>query len=241
MQGRWGEALEAADALLGAARDRPAGDRLDILGHLARALALLGAGRADDAADAFEASARGYEEFTVSRIARDNTWYLTHAGTARAAAGDTAALASLIERVETEGSRSLYARDQRLHHYLRGLLARLRGAPETEVEAHLRAALYSLSQGYSRINLELAESLLRQGRYDEAVAVARAQLHASMESNGMYTTRTDFHELLGRIWYAGGVPDSAAVHLRAARDAWRAADPIMQERVANVEGLLATL
>lgn len=241
MQGRWGEALKAAEALLDAARPRPSWDQLEILGHVAQALALLGSGRADEAAPIFEASARVYPEFSESRKARVEAWALTHAGTARAVAGDTTALKVLIERVDVAGTRSNYARDKRLHHYLRALLARARGAPEAEVEAQLRAALYSLSQGYSRINLELAESLLRQRRYEEAAAVAAAPLRNSMESNGMYATRTDFHALLGRIWYAAGEPDSARVHLRAARYAWRAADPIMALRVAEVDSLLAML
>lgn len=67
----------------------------------------------------------------------------------------------LARRVEEAGVQGIYARDQRLHHYLRALLARARGEPEAEVERHLRASLYSLSSGYSRINLELGESLLR--------------------------------------------------------------------------------
>jgi hypothetical protein len=202
---------------------------------------LLGAGRADEAAETFEASVRGYEEFSASRIARDNAWYLTQAGMARAAAGDTLALAALAERVERLGARSNYARDQRLHHYLRALLARARGAPEGDVERHLRAATYSLAKGYSRINLELAECLLRQRRYEEAAAIAAAALHNSMESNGMYATRTDFHELLGRIWYAAGEPDRAAAHLHAAREAWRAADSIMKPRLTRLDRLLASL
>ena len=238
-QGRWDDALEASESLLEVARGRPEGDRLDILGHLARALALLGRGQADEAAELFEASARGYEEFTASRIARDRAWYLTHAGMARAAVRDTAALAELAERVEALGARSNYARDRRLHHYLRALLARARGAPEPEIERHLRAALFSLPKGHSRINLELAESLLRQRRYDEAAAIAAAALRNSMESNGMYATRTDFHELLGRIWHEAGATDRAAVHLRAALDAWQAADPIMRPRIERLERLLA--
>ncbi|HSM35866.1 MAG TPA: protein kinase [Longimicrobiales bacterium] len=240
-QGRWSEAGDAAEALLEEARRRPPGDRLDILGRVALGLALLGGGRPAEAAAVFEESARGYDEFTSSRIARDQAWYLTHAGTAWAAAADTTQLASLIGRVRTLGARSVYGRDPRLHHYLNALLAKARGAREEDIEGHLRAAIYSLSQGYSRINLELAESLLRQGRHREAAAIATAALRNSMESNGMYATRTDFHELLGRIWHAAGEADSAAAHLRAARAAWRGADPNMAPRLAGIDRMLAAL
>jgi tetratricopeptide (TPR) repeat protein len=241
MQGRWNEALEAAEALLEASRPGTPDDWWDIPARMHRALALLGSGRAREAAQLFEANVRSYPEYTVSRTARAHTWHLTHAGTARAADNDTAALAALAERIETIGAGSIYARDQRLHHYHRALLARARGAPEFEIEQHLRAALYSLPHGYSRINLELAESLLRQRRYAEAAAIAAAALRNSSESNGMYATRTDFHELLGRIWHAAGQPDSAAVHLRAAQNAWRAADPNMRPRIENIEVLLASI
>lgn len=241
MQGRWEEAGQAGDTLVAVARTRPEDDRLDLLGHIARGLALLESGRPADAAEVFEAIAeRTNPEFSESRIARDRAWNLTHAGTARAAAGDTLALIALIDRVEEEGAKSVYGRDQRLHHYLRGLLGRLRGAPEAEIERHFRAALYSVSQGYSRINLELAESLLRQGRYEEAAFMAGAPMRNSMESNGLYATRTHFHELLGRIWHAAGRPDSAVVHLRAAREAWRDADPVMAPRVEAIERMLAS-
>lgn len=136
-------------------------------------------GRPAEAARLFEGSTREYAEYTPSRQARTHAWHLTHAGMAHAADGDTAALAVLAERVETVGARSSYARDQRLHHYLRALVARAREAPESEIEQHLRAALYSMPHGFSRINLELAESLLRQGRHEEAAAVAGATLRNS--------------------------------------------------------------
>ena len=240
-QGRWNAALQAAEALLDASRLVSQDYSWDVLGQIHRALALLGSGRPDEAARVFEASVRSNDEFSVSRLSRDHAWYLTQAGTAWAAAGDTARLAALADRVESVGARSIYGRDQRLHHYLRALLARTRRAPEAELEGHLRDALFSLPFGYSRINLELAESLLGQQRHEDAAAVAGAALRNSIQSNGMYATRTDFHELLGRIWHAAGEADSAAVHIRAALHGWRAADPILQPRVAHLESLLASL
>jgi tetratricopeptide (TPR) repeat protein len=240
-QGRWNAALEAAEALLDASRLVSQDYSWDILGQIHRAAALLGSGRPDEAARVFEASVRSNEELSVSRLSRDHAWYLTQAGTAWAAAGDTARLAALADRVETVGARSIYGRDQRLHHHLRALLAGTRRATESEREGHLRDALFSLPFGYSRINLELAESLLRQQRHEDAAAVAGAALRNSIQSNGMYATRTDFHEQLGRIWHAAGEADSAAVHIRAALHGWRAADPILQPRVAQLESLLASL
>jgi serine/threonine protein kinase len=240
-QGRFEEALEVADVLLEASRPGTPDEWWDIPGRMVRAQVLFEMGRVHEAAQLFESNVRNYEEYSPSRQARGHVWQLTHAGTALAAAGDTAALAALADRVERVGARSSYGRDQRLHHYLRALLAKARGAPEHEVEQRLRAALYSLPHGYSRINLELAGCLLRQNRYEEAAVIAGAALRNSSESNGLYASRTEFHELLGRIWQAAGRTDSATVHVRAALNAWRNADPILHPRVTDLERRLGAL
>jgi hypothetical protein len=43
-------------------------------------------------------------------------WRLTHAATALAAAGDSAALVQLIDSIQALGAQSYAARDRRLHH-----------------------------------------------------------------------------------------------------------------------------
>ncbi len=240
-QGRLAEALRAAEAFEEASRPPVDDDWWDLPGRSLRAQILFEMGRFREAAQGFESNLRSYDEYSASRQARSNAWLLTHAGGARAAAGDTAALAVLADSVEAIGARSLYGRDQRLHHYLRALLARARGATEREVERHLRAALYSLPTGYTRINLELGSSLVRQGRPEEAVPVLGDALRNSAESNGLYATRTEFHALLGSAWDAAGRADSAAVHYRAAVDAWRAADPVLHDRVREIQRRLAAL
>jgi tetratricopeptide (TPR) repeat protein len=238
-QGRIAEALAVAEQLLDEVKSDGLEDAWSSPGKVMKALALFDSRRHREAAQLFASLARDYDQYSPSRQARSDAWVLTHAGTALAAAGDTGALASLADSVETIGARSGYARDQRLHHYLRALLGRARGAREAEVEAHLRAALYSVPHGFSRINLELGRSLLRQGRYHEAASVARAALANSSESNGLYATRTEFHELLGNIWEVAGDAELAAVHYRAALNAWRSADPQYRDRMARMEGVVS--
>jgi serine/threonine protein kinase len=240
-QGRFAEALDASRALFEASRDTAPPAAWRAPGTFAMAQVLMEGGRHAEAADLFESLALGYDEYSASRQARNDTWVLTHAGTARAAAGDTAALARLADSVEVLGARSGYGRDRRLHHYLRALLERSRGGAEQAVEAHLRAALYSLPGGFSRINLELAGSLLRQGRHREAAAVAGAPLRYSSESNGIAATRTDVHELLGRIHDSAGARDSAVAHYRAAAEAWHRGDAVVRPRLDRVRARLAAL
>ena len=124
---------------------------------------------------------------------------------------------------------SLFGRDARLHHYVRGLLARthndLAGA-----EREFRAAVTSWNLGYTRINYELARILLETGRPAEAVRVLQPAFRGSVEASNLYITRTELHELLARAWDAAGNRDSARAHWRAVVEAWRGADPPLQPR-----------
>jgi serine/threonine protein kinase/Flp pilus assembly protein TadD len=240
-QGRFAEALRAAEGFQEASRPEVPDDWWDLPGRSLRAQVLFEMGRFREAADLFLSAQRPYAEYAESRQARADAWLFTHVGTARAAAGDTVGFAAFADTLEAIGTRSLYGRDQRLHHYLRALLARARGASEPEIEAHLRAALYSLPNGYSRINLELGQSLMRQGRHAEAASVLGAALRNSAESNGLYATRTEFHALLGEAWDAAGRADSATLHYRAAVNGWRRADPVLRHRVLAIERRLQTL
>ncbi|AHG88458.1 hypothetical protein J421_0921 [Gemmatirosa kalamazoonensis] len=94
----------------------------------------------------------------------------------------------------------------------------------------LRAAVYSPTYGYTRINYELGRSLLALGRAAEAVPVVRAALHGGIEGSGLYVTRTELHELLAQAFAAAGARDSAAAHWAVVERAWRGADPALQAR-----------
>ncbi|MFP5355129.1 MAG: tetratricopeptide repeat protein [Gemmatimonadota bacterium] len=157
-------------------------------------------------------------------VARQRAWALTLVGMARASAGDTVSLGALADSVEMWGSRSLYGRDRRAHHYLRGLLHVARGEDEAGVRA-FREAMHSPSLGFTRVNLEMARALLRLGRYAEAVAALQPALRGELDASNLYVTRTELHELLAEAFARGGNSDSAAVHYRAVVQAWRRADP----------------
>ena len=180
---------------------------------------------------AFEAACRtipegvsGSQDFhRAGQIARQRSWCLTHQATTLAAMGDTAALPTLADSIERVGARSLFGRDVRLHHYVRGLLAAARGRDSTAAE-QFRAAIFSPTYGYTRVNLELGRTLLRLHRPAEAIPVVRAALHGPQDASNLYVTHTELHELLGDLFAASGARDSAAAEYRWVATAWARSD-----------------
>jgi tetratricopeptide (TPR) repeat protein len=192
-------------------------------------------GRPDSAARLLHAEARRVLDtpgLAPGVRARDATWRLTLAGTAYAQAGDTAMVRRIADSIEVLGLESTFGRDQRLHHYLRGLV--LQGAGRhAEAVAAFRRALISLTDGYSEINLALARTLLELGRPAEAVAVLQPAIRGGVDGSNTYTSRTELHEALARAFELAGLRDSAVAHWRAVERAWRGADPEFAERHAR--------
>jgi DNA-binding SARP family transcriptional activator len=221
-QGRQREALELARGPL--RRTGDADPSQLYVAALAEGQALFELGRFREAAENFRsvaAKAEPADSGLPGTIARKRAWLLTHAGTALAAARDTVALIALIDTVMATGAKSGFARDPRLHYYLRGLLWCARGQSDS-AERALRASLTSLSEGFTRENAELAALLIGEHRGAEAIPLVRLALQGPMESSNAYITRTELQALMARAFAAAGRPDSAAVYQAAARRAWRA-------------------
>ena len=173
-------------------------------------------------------------------LARHKCWMLIHLATSHAAAGDTAALAALVEPLRAWGTRSAFGRDRRLFHHANGLLLVERGRLD-EAAAEYQRAIYSPTQGYTRTNYELARTLLAVGRARDAIATLQSALHGPLDGSNLYVTRTELHELLARAHEAGGRADSAAAHYRTVLAAWRNADPLLHSRRNAVRERLAAL
>jgi DNA-binding SARP family transcriptional activator len=186
-----------------------------------------------------EVSIRGHRE-TAAQIAtwtnppafraRNLIWNLTLAGTAHAAAGDTAVVRRLADSLEVLGPSSYFGgRDERLHYVLRGLLLQREGRHAEAVDA-FRRSLYSLTDGYTRTNLMLARSLLALHRGPEAIAVLRPAIHGGVDGSNTYVSRTELHEAMALAFEQVGQRDSAVAHWRAVESAWRHADPQFRKR-----------
>jgi serine/threonine protein kinase/tetratricopeptide (TPR) repeat protein len=187
-------------------------------------------GRFQQSARLLESAAnRTFADFSPTRAARQRLWILTHAATARHAAGDTAGVRDLADTIRHLGERSGYGRDRRLHHYARGLLLASQGDSDAAMAAY-RAAIYSPTGDFARPKLELARMLTVHGRADEAVAVLQPALRGPVAGGGHSATRTELHRLLGKAWQAAGRPDSAAAHFERVLRAWQHADPALHAR-----------
>lgn len=231
-QGRMTESLAAARELVRYSSLPPNPPAVLVLNRAAEAQTLFEMGRAEEAATLFEASAAvDIASGSTARNARHRAWMLTHAAEAYAVLGDTVRLRILAGSVERLGAQSAYARDQRLHHHIRGLLFRVEGRLE-EAEEAFRHALFSPISGYSRTNYELARTLLELGRPEDAVPVLEAALRGPVGASGYYLTRTELHELLGHALEEAGRVEEAAVHYDWARAAWSRGDPEFRRRAA---------
>jgi DNA-binding SARP family transcriptional activator/tetratricopeptide (TPR) repeat protein len=170
-------------------------------------------------------AAEGYKSRLVS-------WHMVLAGTALAAAGDTAGARALADSVERIGANSSFGRDLRLHHFLRGLLLQ-RQSRHAEAVEEFRLSLFSLTEGYTRGNLELARSLMALGRNAEAIAVLQPVLRGAVDGSATYMTHTELRELLAQAYEAAGIRDSAAVNYVIVERNWRRADPEFAARYAR--------
>jgi DNA-binding SARP family transcriptional activator/TolB-like protein len=189
-------------------------------------------GRGLAAADEFLAARRVLADTAPQAegtLARSTTWVMTLSATAAVAGGDTLPARRLVDSIEAFGRRSSYPRDPLLHHFVRGLLYSRAHHDDAAVQEY-RAALQSPTFGYTRINYELGQSLLRLNRPTEAIPTVQAALHGGIEGSNLYITRTELHELLAQLFDATQQRDSAAAHYLVVERAWLSADPFLKRR-----------
>lgn len=185
-----------------------------------------------------EVSIRSFRN-DAERTARSNSpagirnrylvWFLALAGDVYARTGDTAVVRRLADSLEVLGQTSQFGRDAKLHYFLRGLLFQKQGRHADAVDA-FRRSLFSLTDGYTRINLMMARSLLVLHQPAEAIAVLRPAIRGGVDGSNTYTSRTELHEALAQAFEQAGQADSARFHWRAVESAWRHADPEFRDR-----------
>lgn len=167
-----------------------------------------------------------------SVIPHYSAWATTHLAYYLWSAGDTARLSQLSDSVERMGRLSLYARDQRLHYFIDGLLSVSRHR-DAEAVASFRQAISSWTDGYTRINFELARALMRIGHPEQAVPPLQAALRGVLDASALYLTQTELHETLAKAFDAAGQRDSAEAQFQWVARAWQNGDPPFQARAAQ--------
>ena len=223
-QGRLAEALGESQAFRRGARVERTPPGAADPGALQEAQVLRELGRYREAAALFDSISR----FSVigadsSAAESSRVWSLTHAAGALAAAGDTSRLTALADTIEAYGAKSNSGRDNRLHHHVRGLLLAARGDDSLAV-TEFRHAVFSMPLGYTRTNVEMGKSLIRLGRYADAVAVLEPALRGSLEASNLYATHPEIRLLLAEAYAGAGQRDRANKELDWVRRAWQRAD-----------------
>jgi DNA-binding SARP family transcriptional activator/tetratricopeptide (TPR) repeat protein len=197
---------------------------------------LAGAERAFVAAVPREPALRGSDGAPTfpADWARTFTWPRTLLADAlwRAGSRDTVRLAALADSIQAIGARSYYARDWRLYHHVRGLIA-MTGGRWPEAEAEFGKARWGRS-GWTRTVVDLARAQLAQGRTTDAITTLRDAYRAQLAAMGLYVPRSELDFEMARTFAAAGAMDSARVYAKYAILAWRNADPRVRRQLAKL-------
>lgn len=163
--------------------------------------------------------------------ARTFTWPRTLLADAlwRTGNRDTVRLAALADSIQAIGARSYYARDWRLYHHVRGLIAMTAGR-WPEAEAEFGKARWGRS-GWTRTVVDLARAQLAQGRTTDAISTLRDGYRAQLAAMGLYVPRSELDFEMARTFAAAGATDSARVYAAYAASAWSNADPHVRRRL----------
>jgi serine/threonine-protein kinase len=236
-QGRLVEALGIASEARAQDPDGWAGVFALLLGQV-----LFEMGRYRSAAALFDSLATYWERNDSMSGSRSRrvAWLLVHEATSLMAAGDTARVTLLADRIEGYGATSSFGRDTRLHHHVRGLLLAKEGLLDSAI-AEFRRAVFSPTDGFTRTNLELGRALLATDHPREAIAALAPVLRGAFESSGYYITFTEIHELMAQAYDALGERDSAVVHYRWVAAAWARSDAGFQARAQHARVRAAAL
>jgi len=204
-------------------------------------IAAFEAGDLDSAAAAFTAAADAAPRFWREHpgtVARRRAWSFTLRGAVAAAQGDTTTLRRLADTVAVYGPQSALGRDRLLPAYLHGLLLEAAHRPAAAIDS-FRAAAYSPTEGFTRVNAELARALAAVGRFREAIYWLEAALRGGIEGSNLYITRTALREQLAQTFAAAGQVDSARVQFAMVARAWADAEPPYRARRDSAIAYLA--
>lgn len=204
--------------------------------ELVRANSLARAGQYDEARRVYERlTPHGNPAEPASPVqslagdrARSFAWHYALEADADAPTRDTLRLRALADSIEQIGARSYFARDWRLHHHVRGLIALIGGRPE-EASRELVQAEFGVA-GWTRTNAALAESRLALNDAPGALAALRAAYEAPPDAMGRYLPRSELDYWMARAFTAAHRPDSARTYARFAAEAWSNADAEVQGR-----------
>ncbi len=169
-------------------------------------------GRYADAEREFRTMLARIPDEPPGEAARMRAWVTALLADAIAPTGDTVRLLRLADSVEYWSRRSYYARDARLPHHIRGLVA-MQGERWTEARDLFERARWG-AHAYTRTNAELARVYDKLGDKTRAEQVRRDALGANLDAMGRYEPRTTFLRELRLSDPAAAAAIKAGVSLR---------------------------
>jgi DNA-binding SARP family transcriptional activator/TolB-like protein len=172
--------------------------------------------------------------------ARTFTWPRTLMADALWQAGDrdTVGLSILADSIQAIGARSYYARDWRLYHHVRGLIA-MAGKRWSEAESEFSQARWGRS-GWARTLVELAHAQLAQGHTAAAISTLRDAYSVQLSAMGLYVPRSELDFEMARAFTAASMLDSARVYTAHVDTAWRNSDGRVRRRLVELRNGMNT-
>ena len=166
--------------------------------------------------------------------ARTFTWPRTLMADAMWQAGDrdTVRLSALADSIQAIGARSYYARDWRLYHHVRGLIA-MTARRWPEAESEFSRARWGRT-GWARTLVELAHAQLAQGHAPAAISTLRDAYSVQMAAMGLYVQRSELDFEMAQTFAAAGMRDSARVYSARVDSAWRNGDVRSRRRLSEL-------
>lgn len=162
--------------------------------------------------------------------ARAFCWHHALVADALGGTGDTTWLRGIADTLEAACTRSAYARDWRLYHHVRGLIAQ-RGGNHAEAELELVRAVWTKVEGWSRTAVALARSRMALGRPRDAITALRTAYATRLDAMGRYVPISELDFWMARAFAQAGEVDSARIYNGYVDRAWANAEPGFRERI----------
>jgi DNA-binding SARP family transcriptional activator/TolB-like protein len=165
--------------------------------------------------------------------ARAFAWHHALLADAIAPNADTLRLHAIADSIESVGARSYYARDWRLSHHVRGLIA-LRAGEYLRAENEFSASRWGIA-GWTVSVVHQAQAQLELGRPDDALRTLRHAYAGPLVAMGRYQPRSEIDYWMSIVFTRVGQADSARLYAGYVRRAWEKADPEILKRLDVLE------
>ena len=166
---------------------------------------------------------------SVSGDARTFAWQHALLADAIAPNADTVRLHAMADSIELMGARSDFARDWRLPHHVRGLIA-MRAGEYLRAENEFSASRWGIA-GWTVSVVNQAQAQLELGRPDDALRTLRNAYAGPLDATGRYQPRSEIDYWMSIAFTRVGEVDSARVYAGYVRRAWQNADPEILTRL----------